>query len=260
MRRTASLFLLLLPLTASALWVTPAQGVSTPPLAADDSYTTDQNMPLSVAAPGVLSNDSDADGDPLAADLATPPSHGSLDLASDGSFTYLPDLDFFGTDTFSYQAVDPYGLVDVAEVTVTVNPALTVPLDIKPGSCPNPLGVAARGVLSVAILGTAALDVSQIDPATVELEGVSPLRWTIDDVATPFVPLTGKSDAYDCTMAGPDGFADLTLKFNTQELVAALGPVADGDVLVLVLTGNLRPEFGGAPIVGEDVVVVLNKG
>jgi hypothetical protein len=52
---------------------------------------------------------------------------------------------------------------------------------------------------------------------------------------------------------------DLTLKFKSQELVAAIGAGADGDVLVLSLTGNLMEEFGGTPIIGEDVIVILMK-
>lgn len=135
----------------------------------------------------------------------------------------------------------------------------TVPVDIKPQSCPNPLNVADRGVLPVAILGTAGFDVTQIDKETVRLEAVSPLQSGLEDVASPFVPFTGKEDALDCTGEGPDGFLDLTLKFDTQEVVTALGPVTDGEVRVLQLTGNLLPTFGGTPIVGEDVVVILKK-
>lgn len=138
-----------------------------------------------------------------------------------------------------------------------VAPPPAVPVDIKPTSCRNPLNVGAKGVLPVAILGTEDFDVTQVDPASVELEGVSPLRWSLEDVATPYEPYLGKEDAYDCTEEGPDGFMDLTLKFDTQEVVAALGNVSDGDVLVLQLTGNLLEE---GSFVGEDVVVILKKG
>ena len=134
-------------------------------------------------------------------------------------------------------------------------PPQAVPVDIKPGSCPNPVNVKAKGVLPVAILGTGEFDVTQVDLASVDLEGVAPLRWNWEDVATPFV---GKEDAYDCTEEGPDGYMDLTLKFDTQEVVSALGDeVSDGDVLVLQLTGML---LDGNPFVGEDVVVILKKG
>jgi hypothetical protein len=139
-------------------------------------------------------------------------------------------------------------------------PIIEVPVDIKPTSCRNPLSLKDKGVLPVAILGTEDFDVSQIDPATVRLGNVTPLRWAMKDVATPYEPYTGKADAFDCTTEGPDGFMDLTLKFKMQEVVADLGEVSDGDVLVLQLTGNLKEEFGGTEIVGEDVVVILKKG
>jgi hypothetical protein len=136
---------------------------------------------------------------------------------------------------------------------------IPVPVDIKPTSCRNPLNVKEKGVLPVAILGTEDFDVSQVDPATVTLMGVTPLRWAMEDVATPYEPYLGKQDAYDCTTDGPDGFMDLTFKFKTQEVIAALGEVNGGDVLVIPLTGFLTEEFGGTPIVGEDVIVILKK-
>jgi hypothetical protein len=127
-------------------------------------------------------------------------------------------------------------------------PVIEVSVDVKPMSWPNPLNVRSRGVLPVAILGTEDFDVTQVDPATVRLEGIAPLRWALEDVGTVGDPL-----------AGPDGFTDLTLKFDTQEIVAALGAVNDGDNLVLHLTGNLKEEFGGTPISGQDVVLIIKK-
>jgi hypothetical protein len=58
---------------------------------------------------------------------------------------------------------------------------------------------------------------------------------------------------------GPDGFIDLTMKFDAREVVQAIGQVADGDIMVMELKGNLLEEFGGTPIKGEDVVVILKK-
>jgi hypothetical protein len=134
-----------------------------------------------------------------------------------------------------------------------------VPVDIKPEGCRNPLNAGAQGVLPVAILGTTTFDVNRINVSTVRLEGVPPLRSAREDVATPFVPFIGKRNAFDCTARGPDGFLDLTLKFDNQAVVAALGAVADGEVRVLHLTGSLLPAFGSTPIAGEDVVVILKK-
>jgi len=119
---------------------------------------------------------------------------------------------------------------------------IEVPVDIKPQSCLNPLNVKSKGVLPVSILGTEDFDVTTVDIATLALNGVSPVRSALEDVATP-----------DCTELGGDGFTDLTLKFRAQDVVAVLGTVSDGDVLVLQLTGNL---LDGTPIAGEDVVII----
>lgn len=91
------------------------------PVAVDDAYTMNEDTVLTIAAgAGVLANDTDADGDPLTAILVLGPLHGTLTLNADGSFTYTPNGNFFGTDTFTYKAND--GLVDsnVATVTITV--------------------------------------------------------------------------------------------------------------------------------------------
>ena len=137
--------------------------------------------------------------------------------------------------------------------------SLPVAVDIKPGSCPNPLNVKENGVVSVAIAGTADRNALSIDPASIRLEGVAPLRWSLEDVTTPYLPLLGKKTARDCNTLGGDGRLDLVLKFDAPALVAALGAVADGQVLVLQLTGNLKPEFGGTAIRGEDVMIIINK-
>jgi hypothetical protein len=134
---------------------------------------------------------------------------------------------------------------------------ISVAFDIKPQSCPNPLNTNSKGMIPVAILGTADLDVTQIDIASLRLEGVAAIHSAIEDVATPFTPTNVLDDAYDCNNFGPDGFEDLTLKIDTQELIAALGDVQDGEVRVLTLTGVLQD---GTSIEGQDVVVIKAKG
>ncbi len=93
-----------------------------PPVAANDSYTTAQDTPLNVPSPGVLLNDSDPDGDPLTAVLASGPASGTLTLNANGSFTYTPSAGFSGTDTFTYTAFDGLFSSNVATVTISVTP------------------------------------------------------------------------------------------------------------------------------------------
>jgi hypothetical protein len=91
-----------------------------PPGAAADAYTTTVKTTLTVAAPGVLANDSDPDGDALSAVLVAGPSHGTLTLNPDGSFSYIPATGFAGADTFTYRASDGLAVSAAAPVTLTV--------------------------------------------------------------------------------------------------------------------------------------------
>jgi VCBS repeat-containing protein len=99
------------------------QIINSPPVANGDSYSVEEDSVLSQSAPGVLGNDTDADGDDLTAVLQAGAAHGSVNFNANGGFTYTPDTDFSGTDSFTYRADD--GLVDsnVATVTITVNAA-----------------------------------------------------------------------------------------------------------------------------------------
>ncbi|MCA9977588.1 MAG: cadherin-like domain-containing protein, partial [Anaerolineales bacterium] len=91
-----------------------------PPVAANDTYSITPNTTLTVPAPGLLSNDTDAEGDPLTAVWVSSPSHGTLNLNADGSFTYTPNAGFTGNDSFKYKANDGSNYSYVATVTITV--------------------------------------------------------------------------------------------------------------------------------------------
>jgi len=165
-------------------------------------------------------------------------------------------VDYWGDEMLS----TVWALLTLEKVTIVQQ--IPVYFDVKPGSCPNPINPGKKGVTPVAILGTKDFDVMTIDPATVELtledmdEGVSPLRWNYEDVATPFDSI----DDECCHDLNGDGYTDLTLKFDTQELVSTLG-LEDhtGMTIQLKVMGNLMEEFGGTPIMGEDCVWILDK-
>ena len=95
--------------------------VPDPPRATDDAYATDENVTLVVSAPGVLANDSEEDGDPLSATETVAPTDGTLTLNPDGSFTYVPDPGFSGTDQFEYEADDGIDGTSTATVTILVS-------------------------------------------------------------------------------------------------------------------------------------------
>jgi hypothetical protein len=154
---------------------------------------------------------------------------------------------------FSREYIVEWGPEDAGEMSVSV--------DIKPGSCPNPFNPKSKGVLPVAILGTEDFDVSTIDPDTILLvrEGVegsvAPARVGFEDVGTPV-----DGEECECHDADGDGWLDLTLKFRTQEIVANLngGALPEDDVVSLTVIGSLET---GDLFAGSDCVrlVPANK-
>jgi hypothetical protein len=148
--------------------------------------------------------------------------------------------------------------VVVRDVTIRVD------ADVAPGSCPNAFNMTPfrnpasngkpvkHGVLPVALLGTDVLDVTDIDVSSLVLRGVTPLRSDYEDVAA---PVSG-GGACDCTTAGPDGYVDLTLKFDKAAIAASMEGTGTGDVVTLKLMGNL---LDGTPIEARDCVVIRGR-
>lgn len=134
-------------------------------------------------------------------------------------------------------------------------PVIDLHVDIKPESCPNPLNKKSNGVIPVAILGTEDFDVMTIDPETIRLslgeEGVAPLRWSWEDVATPFENFD--VELCNCHDLNGDGYLDLTVKFKTQEVVDTLDLCQySDDTIPFTITGNLIEEAGGIAFMGQD--------
>ena len=98
-----------------------ADPVGHPPVAAADGFTAVRGHEKEVAAPGVLANDTDADGDDLTASIVTGASNGTLSLRADGSFTYTSAPGFTGTDSFAYRAFDGTELSDTVIVSIAVH-------------------------------------------------------------------------------------------------------------------------------------------
>jgi len=104
------------------------RGLNRVPLAAGEGYSTNEDTPLVVAAPGLLANDSDLDGDPITAVQNSGPPHGLLALNPDGSFTYTPTLNYNGPDSFTYVASDGGLSSNITTVNITINPVNDPPV------------------------------------------------------------------------------------------------------------------------------------
>ena len=136
--------------TDTATVTITVNNLNDPPTAVNDTYTTNEDVTLSIAAPGVLGNDTDPDGDTLTVTSNTQPANGSATVNANGSFTYNPDSNFNGTNTFSYTISDGNGGTDTATVTITVNNLNDPPTAVNNTYTTNEdvtLSIAAPGVL-----------------------------------------------------------------------------------------------------------------
>jgi len=110
---------------------------------------------------------------------------------------------------------------------------MPIQLDIIPNDCANriiiPRWAANRIRIPVAIIGSSAIDVTKVVRDSLRLEGVRPRRVTIRDISTGI-----------CDVKGPDGFADLIMRFSAADVIDAIGGVKNGETVTLKLTGELK--------------------
>ncbi|EID17755.1 outer membrane adhesin-like protein [Mycolicibacterium phlei RIVM601174] len=111
--------------TADSTVTITVNPVNDAPVANDDRFTVAEDGTLTGK---VLANDTDADADTLTASLVSGPSHGTLTLNDDGSFTYTPNENYYGTDTFSYAVSDGTAVSDVATITFEITPVNDAPV------------------------------------------------------------------------------------------------------------------------------------
>ena len=186
-------------LATVSLTITP---VNDAPVANPDSYSTNKNTTLIVpVADGVLSDDIDVDDDTLSALLVSGPTNGTLSLNSDGSFTYMPNTNFFGTDAFSYKAND--GSVDSNEAVVTL--AVNVPPVAKNDVIER---TGAGGPIHVAVLAgaqnSAADTVTQLNNKTTPFAIIAKTVDVANDSTTNWSAVLAQ---YDVVVVGESGFA-----------------------------------------------------
>jgi N-acetylneuraminic acid mutarotase len=151
-----------------------------PPVARADTYGTQANTPLTVATPGVLANDEDADGHPLTAVLLTSPEDGTLQLNGNGAFTYTPDSGFSGNDSFTYRAWDGFAYSNEVGVTITVTSV---------GGTPTPTPVPPTGTVSATATPIPPTATPQIPTVTATMVSSTPTMTTMP--TTPTATATG---------------------------------------------------------------------
>jgi hypothetical protein len=146
--------------------------------------------------------------------------------------------------------------LEIAADRVTVHVAgqvqVAAHLDVQPGGCPNSLGVNKRGVIPVALVGSDGFDVTAVDVSSVLLNGVPPVRSSIEDVTSPY-----SGDGCGCAEDTLDGVPDLSFKVDAPSLLATLAGSAPGDEVPVTLTGAL---LDGTPFEASDCVRLVGGG
>jgi VCBS repeat-containing protein len=137
--------------------------VNTAPHAVDDTPTTAEDTPLNG---NVLTNDTDSETTSLTAILGTGPTHGTLTLNANGTFTYTPTINYHGTDSFTYTASDGT-LTDTSTATITITP-----VNDQPVAGSNSLTTAENTALSIAVNTLLAND-SDVDGDTLSISSLS---------------------------------------------------------------------------------------
>ncbi|HEY2411363.1 MAG TPA: FG-GAP-like repeat-containing protein [Pirellulaceae bacterium] len=184
------------------------RSVNDAPVAVNDAYPTDEDATLTVAVgSGVLKNDSDVDSNSLSASLVAQTAHGTVTLAQNGSFSYVPASNFHGTDSFTYKASDGTAASNVATVTITVNPVNDPPVAVADSYTVN-----SGDVLTVSLVAAGVLaNDSDADQDSITAQVASnPAHGTLDLHANGtfvYIPTAGFSGTDTFTYQASDGTA-----------------------------------------------------
>ncbi|MGZ8833248.1 MAG: Ig-like domain-containing protein, partial [Thermoanaerobaculia bacterium] len=230
------------------------------PVAINDAYSTAEDTPLTIAAPGVLANDTDPDGNPLTVILVGAPSNGAVTLNPNGSFTYTPNANYNGTDTFTYRAND--GTVDsnIATVTITITPVNDPPIAID-----DSYTTAQDTTLVIAAPGVATNDSDPdgdsltVTPATTPAHGSVAVN---PDGSFTYTPTAGYSGTDSFTYSITDGQGGLATAI-VQLTITPAGSVQP--VLVATKTAALAVDADGNGVISpgdaiQYMIVVRNTG
>ncbi|MGQ9871046.1 Ig-like domain-containing protein [Leptodesmis sp.] len=249
--------------------VTP---VNQPPVAVNDSYTTGSSGSLLITTPGILANDTDIDSSNLSAVLVSSPANGTLNLNSNGSFTYVPRAGFTGTDSFTYRAND--GSLNSLN-TATVNIIVTLTPNQPPVANGDTFTTPANSTLTVGNVLTNDTDPDNNIPLTASLL-VAPANaatFTLNPNGTfTYIPLANFTGNDTFTYVARDSLggtsAPATVTFSVTSVTPTnQPPVANGDTFTTpanstltvgnVLTNDTDPD-NNIPLTASLLVAPAN--
>ncbi len=244
-------------------YLTVAAAPAGTPTAANDAYATNEDTPLAVAAPGVLGNDSAG----TTASLLSGTGHGSLVLNPDGGFSYTPQANYYGPDSFTYRALSG-GLASApATVSLTVNPVNDPPVAVG-----EAYSVAAGATLNVAAPGVLGND-SDVDGNPLTAVNPSALAGLTLNPNGSFSYAAATAGSYSFTYQAFDGAATSAPATVAITVTANQAPVAVNDtasaprrttaaytpVVISVLANDSDPN-GNLDPATVQIVTAPNKG
>ncbi len=200
--------------------------VNDAPVGLPESYTTAEDTPLVVnAAAGILANDTDVDGDALTAVGVTPPAHGTVAGAANGSFTYTPALNYNGPDSFTYRPTDASVGGNLVTVSITITSVPDAPV-----ASPESYTVPLNGSLTITDVNGSSVTENLI-------------LGTVRDTAGQAIITTGSIWKYFSTGAAPTGTWKV-LTFDDASWSSGPSELGYGDI-----TTESRPE---ATVIPDD--------
>ena len=223
-----------------------------PPVASNDTYTVAEGGTLNVPAPGVLTNDSDPDGDPITAVLVSGPAHASsFALNANGSFTYVHDGSETTSDSFTYRASDGASTSNLATVNINITPVNDVPVANN-----DTATVAEGGTINMAAPGVLANDTDPDGPSALTAILVSGPAHASSFVLNPNGSYTYIHDGSETTSdsftyQASDGVATSNIATVSITITPVNdAPVANNDTYSVAEGGTLNQSAPG--VLGND--------
>ncbi|HEU0130070.1 MAG TPA: Ig-like domain-containing protein [Mycobacteriales bacterium] len=254
--------------TSPLTTLTGYEAINAPPVANNDAYSVAEDGSLSPAAPGVLGNDTDPEGQPITAVLSAGPAHAaSFTLNANGSFTYAPAANYSGSDSFTYRAHDGIqASSSPATVSITVTAVNDAPVNTAPPAVSTEEETAytfAPGALSVADVDSGAADVQTSLTVANASVTVGTTGVTVTGNGTGHVTVTGPVTAVAAALdgatltpgAGFSGSTTLTMVTSDLGHTGSGGALTDTDAItVSVQFVNDAPSFtpGADQTAAED--------